>query len=275
MRIVNQQLPAKKQLGFTIVELLIAGVLGILLLAGVVQLFVGSNQNYSLQEQLADIQEDGRFALIFLKEELQKGGWVDDGQIAAGIPIAVNIANSSDGVTDSIAVTYNVLDGGPDAFDCNGAAVTGGGIENRFYVGGTNGDELLCQGNGGGAAQPLINGVSNFQVLYGIETDVTCPDGIVNVYLTRDEYNAADAAAIAVDPKKPIALVSVRVALLLSSGENVLPANEVNPYQLLDTAVTTNDRLAHRLFQQTIYMPNAILPIMSNSNLIMGCASQI
>lgn len=266
MRIINKQLSAKKQLGFTIVELLIAGVLGILLLAGVVQLFVGSNQNYSLQEQLADIQEDGRFALIFLKEELQKGGWVDDGQIAGGVPAAVNLANSSDGVTDSITVAYNVLASGPDAFDCNGAAVIGGSIQNRFYVGGTNGDELLCQGNGGGIAQPLINGVSNFQVLYGVETGAACPDGIVNVYLTRDQYDAIASSVV---------LVSVRVALLLSSEENVLPANESNSHQLLDAAVTTNDRLAHRLFQQTIYMPNAILSTISNSSVILDCASRI
>jgi len=268
MRIINKQLPVATPSGFTIVELLIAGVLGILLLTGVIQLFAGSNKNYSLQEQLADVQEDGRFALIFLKEEIQKGGWVFD-EVRQSPVDAVNLVNSSDGTTDSITVAYQVEVGGANSFDCNGAAVTSGSIENRFYVGGANGDELLCQGNGGGAAQPLINGVTNFQVLYGLETDVTCPDGLVNMYLNRDQYLAAAAAIV--NPEDRLTLVSVRVALLLQSEEDVIPANESNTHQLLDTSVTTNDRAAHRLFQQTIYMPNSILTAMSSSTLIFKC----
>ena len=260
MNIINKQLPNNKHKGFTIVELLIAGTLGLLLIAGVIQLFVGSNRNYSMQEQLADIQEDGRFALIFLKEELQKGGWAED-PWAIRLD-AVNLDNSSDGVADSIAVAYSVTPGGPESFDCNGAAVANGSIENRFFVGGANGDELLCQGNGGGAAQPLINGVTDFQVLYGVETDAACPDGIVNNYLTRDQYVAAGASVM---------LVSVRVALLLSSEKDVRTSDKLIDHQLLDSPANTNDRLAHRLFQQTIFMPNGIYLTISSPTAVMNC----
>jgi len=264
MNVNNKQLPTNRQQGFTIVELLIAGVLGLLLLAGVVQLFVGSNKNYSLQGQLADIQEDGRFALMFLKEELQQGGWAENPW--ANRPGAINMANSSDGVTDSVAVAYSVAAGGVNSFDCNGSAVATGQIENRFFVGGANGDELLCQGNGGGAAQPLINGVTNFQVLYGVESDAACPDGVINGYLTHDQFVAAGASVL---------LVSVRVALLLSSEEDVLPADESKDHQLLDTSVNTNDKLAHRLFQQTIYMPNGIFLTISDPSSVMDCMTDL
>ena len=68
-------LPAKKQAGFTLVELMIAGTLGLLLLAGIIQLFAGSQQSYKLQNQLADIQENGRFALMILERQVQKSSW--------------------------------------------------------------------------------------------------------------------------------------------------------------------------------------------------------
>ena len=71
-------LPAKKQAGFTLVELMIAGTLGLLLLAGIIQLFTGSQQSYRLQNQLADIQENGRFALMVLERQVQKSSWNTD-----------------------------------------------------------------------------------------------------------------------------------------------------------------------------------------------------
>lgn len=249
-----------KQSGFTIVELMIAGLLGILLTAGIIQLFVGSNRNYSLQNELANIQEDGRFAMIFLENEIQQGGWIDD--FLQQVPPAVDLALSEDGVTDKVAVSYKVPINGIDNIDCNGAVVATGYITNTFSVGGASGDELLCLGNGGGAAQPLIDGVKDFQVLYGVETSGTCPDGAVNQYMTIDQVNAAGGDLI---------VVSVRVALLIASEKDVLPTSETHTHDLLDTQLVTNDKLAYRTFQQTIYMPNAIYSTAGNPNNAITC----
>jgi len=248
---------SNKQSGFTIVELMIAGLLGIILTAGVIQLFLGSNRNYTLQEELANVQEDGRFAMIFLENEIQKGGWIDD--FNREVPPAIELLGSSDGVTDSIAVSYALPAG---SRDCNGAIVGDGVIVNRFYVGGADGDELLCQGNGGGAAQPLIDGVKNFQVLYGVETNGVCPDGAVNQYMTIDQINAAGGSSV---------IVSARVALLLASDGNVLDQAESHTHDLLDSQITTNDKLAYRTFQQTIYMPNAIYATAGNPDMAITC----
>ncbi len=260
MKNLDGKLLSIKQKGFTIVELMIAGTLGIILIAGVIQLFTGSNRSFSMQEELAKIQENGRFALILLENEIQKGGWVDNFNLDP--PNAINLTNSSDGLTDSIAIAYATVIDGVANRDCNGALVADGRIENRFYVGGANGDELLCQGNGGGAAQPLISGVTNFQVLYGVETNTACPDAVVNQYITKTDAVAAGNSVI---------LVSVRVSLLLSSDKNVRPAVKVDTHQLLDTAWPTADRLAHRLFQQTISMPNSIYNTIGNPQMAIDC----
>ena len=248
------------QCGFTIVELMIAGLLGVILTAGVIQLFIGSNQNYSLQEELANIQEDGRFAMIFLENEIQKGSWIDG--FNQQIQPAVNMNASSDGVTDSVAVSYTVPVDGVNNLDCNGSVVADGIIVNQFFVGGASGEEFLCLGNGGGVAQPLIDQVKGFQVLYGVETNSDCPDGAVNQYMTRDQIVAAGNMLV----------VSVRVALLIASEGDVTNTAESRTHDLLDTQQTTNDRLTYRTFQQTVFMPNAIYATAGNPDMSIRCA---
>lgn len=57
----------ERSAGFSIVELLVALVLGLLLVAGVLQIFGGSRQTFSSNESLARVQENVRFALEEIK----------------------------------------------------------------------------------------------------------------------------------------------------------------------------------------------------------------
>lgn len=248
-RLSNGRQLASNQSGFTIVELMIAGLLGIILTAGVIQLFIGSNRNYTLQDELANVQENGRFALIFLKEQIQRGGWVEEDNEEPVAPIV--FANSSDGDSDAITISYQLS---PNSMDCNGAEVLSGLIQNRIFVGGASGKELLCQGNGGRVAQPFIDGVENFQVLYGVESNPEDSDGALNQYMTLTQVNAAAGT---------VKVVAVRVALLLATENAVKNAAESKTYNLLDTQFTpiADNRFAYRTFQQTIYMPNALFPL--------------
>lgn len=61
-----------QQRGVSLVELMIAMALGLLVLAAVVQLFIGSRQTYSATEGVARMQETGRFALEFIKPNLRQ-----------------------------------------------------------------------------------------------------------------------------------------------------------------------------------------------------------
>lgn len=252
--IKNKILPLR-QAAFTLVELMIAGTLGLLLIAGVIQLFLGSNQNFTLQSELADLQEDGRFSLMFLENEIEQAGWYDDNManpdsLVFTDPVAADrVVN-----TDFVSITYQLVSDGT-AQDCNGNFVASGLITNTFYLGGADGEQLICLGNGGVVGQPLVDGVKDFQVLYGVESDVACSDGAVNQYMTGDQVLAFNNAAA--DESDHLIVVSVRVALLMASSGNVLNTNESETHYLLDTVRTTNDRLAYRTFQQTIYIPNA------------------
>jgi len=60
--------------GFSLVELMIALLLGLLLTAGMIQLFSSSKVTFTTNDALARVQENGRFALETLKRELRESG---------------------------------------------------------------------------------------------------------------------------------------------------------------------------------------------------------
>ncbi|MED5388442.1 MAG: PilW family protein [Pseudomonadota bacterium] len=65
-----------RQKGIGLVEIMVALVIGSLLVAGVVQIFVSNRQAYDLQGELAKLQENGRFAFQFLTEDLRMAGYM-------------------------------------------------------------------------------------------------------------------------------------------------------------------------------------------------------
>jgi len=60
--------------GFSLVELMIAMVLGVLLTVGVVQLYLQSSQTYRLTEGVANIQENSRFVTDRIGRDLRQAG---------------------------------------------------------------------------------------------------------------------------------------------------------------------------------------------------------
>ncbi len=64
-----------RQSGLSLIELLIALALGLLLVAGIIQLFVGTKATYSTQQALSRIQEAGRFGIEFLKTDIRLAGF--------------------------------------------------------------------------------------------------------------------------------------------------------------------------------------------------------
>lgn len=245
---------SKRQVGFTLVELMIAGFLGLLLIGGVIQLFLGSNQNYRMQDDLAVMQEDGRFALMFLKEQIQQASFTE----RSLDPFVDPISAALDGANDSFAINYY------GTTDCNGNNLAAGTqVTNTFDV--VNG-QLRCSGSGGGGPQPIISNVESFQVLYGVEvtTVANCFTGAVNRYMTATQLNANANPNL-------IRVLSIKVGLLLASDDNVLPQASPLTYQVLDQNLPYNDRISRRVFQQTISMPNPAWSAVGSPQAFQAC----
>ncbi len=88
----------RHQAGLSLIELMIALLIGLVLILGLIQVFAASRQAYQLSQGIARNQENGRFAMDFLSRDLRMAGHtgcVNDQQLltanAAGFPIGGNI----------------------------------------------------------------------------------------------------------------------------------------------------------------------------------------
>ncbi len=63
-----------RELGFTLVELMVGMALGIFLVGGVVSVYISSQQNFKISENLARIQENSRFAFELMGREIREEG---------------------------------------------------------------------------------------------------------------------------------------------------------------------------------------------------------
>ncbi len=64
----------KPQQGLSLVELMVAMVLGLILSAGIIQLFVGSKQTYRFHDAMSRVQENARFAIDALSYDIRMAG---------------------------------------------------------------------------------------------------------------------------------------------------------------------------------------------------------
>ncbi|MDZ7841004.1 MAG: prepilin-type N-terminal cleavage/methylation domain-containing protein [Gammaproteobacteria bacterium] len=94
--------------GFSLTELLVAMVIGLLLLAGLVTLMVNSKKNYAQQDYSARLQENARFAVEFLSYDIRMAGFygcsneiINDNTVTP-----ISATDSGNGNPDSLTVTH-------------------------------------------------------------------------------------------------------------------------------------------------------------------------
>jgi type IV pilus assembly protein PilW len=64
----------KRQGGFSLIEVMLAVVLGLILTGGAISLFIANKESYRMAEALARVQETGRYALEAVSDDLRMAG---------------------------------------------------------------------------------------------------------------------------------------------------------------------------------------------------------
>jgi type IV pilus assembly protein PilW len=247
------------QSGFTIVELMIALLLGSLITVAAVQLLSTNQRTFVLQQGLTDVQEQGRFAVDFLSRDLRMMGLRDAATDDVGIVLTDVIIGTTtfpaaaDGGTvgagnDRLTFSFIARDGDPD---CEGeGAIAGQTVINTYWV---NNGVLRCLGSvdpdSGGLE--LVSGVETFQVLYGIDT-VQDQVPFAGRYVRADELNGTDE------------VVAVRIGLLVRAEQEGIAALGAPATQVvLDRELTggvapLTEQALRRLFVTTIRARNYV-----------------
>lgn len=64
-----------KQLGISVIEIMIAVAISLILLAGIMQIFLSNKHTYRVQEAFSRLQENGRYGIQFLTKDLRMAGF--------------------------------------------------------------------------------------------------------------------------------------------------------------------------------------------------------
>ena len=261
----------KSQRGLSLVELMVSIVLGLLIVAVVAQLFLGSKQTYRTQDGAARLQESARYALGLLTREFRLARYHPIDPNAAFATLAHVAAQNDTGfsASDEITVRYFGRDNSAGTaadgsiFDCLGGAAkrTTDLVVDRFYIAqdaaNNNEPSLYCDNGAGG--QPLIAGVESMQMLFGEDTDF---DGAPNRFRPADIVNMNN-------------VVTVRVSLLMRTttqsiatqadtrlynhfGESYAPGDAAPADDAGSVFDPVDDLLIRRLFSTAIGLRNKL-----------------
>jgi type IV pilus assembly protein PilW len=67
--------PARAQAGFSLIELMVALLLGLLLMSGIIAVYLESKRGFVQDEAISRVQENGRYALRLLSREIAMAGF--------------------------------------------------------------------------------------------------------------------------------------------------------------------------------------------------------
>lgn len=71
----NYRLIKKRPLGMTLVELLVALTLGLLVIAGIGQIYTAAKRSYDIQSSMSRLQDVGRYAIETITRDIQRAGY--------------------------------------------------------------------------------------------------------------------------------------------------------------------------------------------------------
>jgi type IV pilus assembly protein PilW len=235
------------QRGLGIVEILIASALSLVALLAMFQVLASSKSSSRLNEGMARLQENARFALDVLARDIRRAGFPSsEPTVTAFITSGTTppaIANGSSTASDVITIQYQPNDNR----DCLGNPLPTGTTltTNAYYV--LNG-QLVCQGSSNTTPGVVADFVDNMQVLYGVDQSSPA-DGTADIYVRSTRVTSVgnwDQVS------------SVRIALLVNSDTEVLSSTNTNTYSLLDVSSVGpfGDRRVRQVFNTTIWVRN-------------------
>lgn len=254
------------QLGLSLVELMVAMVIGLFLILGVTQIFIANQKTYLFQQSQVGNQENSRFTLTVVEQELSKAGYrsLPTTSMTSAFPADSSLSGCSFSTGNAIAVisngfcvryqTRNATD-----VDCQGNKVTTAFtnnytadhpivIEKIQYDATTL--SLNCTSNlssGASPTQALTSGIAAVHFEFGYSTSADPTAKTVNAFSTTAPSGVIGAVRYAA------LITSTTTAALNVSSTNPILADWVTRY---GPAATTDDTKIYQIAQSTVMLRN-------------------
>ncbi len=225
--------------GFSLIELMIAMLLGLILIGGVVNIFLASSQTYRLQEAMFRVQESGRFALDMMLRDLRDAGFQNLLPTNASRDTSITAVQGVQAVAPlpanvKASVTSEIL-----SIPAN-AANSGGGVV--YYVAPDAGGQRSLFRN----LNAVVEGVENVAFSYGVDTN---GDRQPDTYLGVAAVGASQWSDV----------VAVRISFLIASNDpGVVEQTQAAPapFDAAPYTVATTDKRLYQVFTTTVALRN-------------------
>ena len=193
----------RAQRGFTLVELMVTVAIALFLLYGLVTIVDSTRRTSRDQQSLAQLQDQERFAMTVLTDVIQAGGYFPDPTTwtpATSLPAAAPFGqgqpffgtHNAAAPGDTIGVRYRTrLNDG--VINCTGGTNTAFNPDhlytNTFSI--SPAAQLQCALDGA-APVPLVSGVTNLTIYYGVKRNFAVTDYNVDTYLAANQMLNTD-----------------------------------------------------------------------------------
>lgn len=240
--------PRAHQSGFSLIELSVAMVVALFLMAGAFSILQSTHKASDAQTGLAKLQDNERIALTMMSAVIEAGGYYPspynnpiNTQLPANAPFQVGqivygTANPTAALGDTLIVRYNA-DANEDVIDCTGNSNSSNGAPafytNEFRVlqdSANTPPYLACSVDGGTTFAKLVDNVAKLEVSYGLSSTATATNSLgtaVDSYVKTADMPAAAAANSAVWTN----VYSVKVKLSFVNPLYSQPGQAVTPGQ--------------------------------------------
>jgi type IV pilus assembly protein PilW len=193
--------------GYSLIELMIAMLIALFLLAGLLLIVQNMRSTYNTQTQLAQLEDGERLAMMLASDVIQAAGYYPQPnlyQASDELPADGALFQQLQSVTgvsgggapgDTVSVRF-VTANNDTIMNCTGGTNKTGALAtyiNTFSVDADGNLDCTLTTNGTQAAPvPLVSGVQNFQVWYGVTTNPATADNNVDTYLTAAQMTSQD-----------------------------------------------------------------------------------
>jgi type IV pilus assembly protein PilW len=202
--------------GFTLVELMVSVTIALFLIGGALTIVARTKNTFAAQNQLAQLQDNERLAMTFMAEVIETGGYFPNPKLYQASNVLPVVAGTFATAGQAVYGTHLTTVPNDDVYvrfgaglndnvyGCTGASNTTVGpydtYTNRFWVKTTGlgvgqASELMCTfTNAAGAVTtvPLVNGVTNMVIFYGVKRNPVDTQSCADSYLKASQMAAAD-----------------------------------------------------------------------------------
>jgi len=191
--------------GFTLVELMVALLIGIFLTAGILTLVGAMKRTTTAQTGLSQLQDNERIAMSLITDLIQTAGYYPNPVVngpttfflvtttapvfAAGQSITGYPAST---VGDTISLRY-ATSGTDNVIDCTGnTSTTQTSYTNTLSLDANGNLQCVLTNGAVTTTVQLVSGLSNMQILYGVRSNPSSTSNSVDAYLTATQVTAGN-----------------------------------------------------------------------------------